>query len=211
MCYRADYQGGVIYPPQKIQIKIGKSDSDYHYSSEIYDVEMRNKYFTVLILPEIVIGKYIKLELIGKASPQPGDEKYYTVLSYVQCIGYPLKNFSEESPLKALSSTIEKIQDTRIIDSLSIITQEGQEPADHFIIYQLIAKNLLNEFLDEALKKRKLNPVESYFYVERALQNNSEIGFNPIVSYELIGDLFFDKGLFDQAREMYLECRDFWK
>ncbi|CAG9332824.1 unnamed protein product [Blepharisma stoltei] len=213
MCYRAGFQGGVIYPPQKIQIKIGNSDndSDYHYSSEIYDVEVRNKYFTVLVLPELVIGKYIKLKLIGKVSPQPGDEKYYTVLSYVQCIGYPLKSFYEESPLKALSSTSEEIEEISKIDSEYISTQAKQEPADPFIIYQLMAKNLLNEFIDEALKGRSLNPFESYFYVERALQNDTEIDFGKVSCYELIGDLLFEKGRFDEALGIYQDSRDFWK
>ncbi|CAG9332820.1 unnamed protein product [Blepharisma stoltei] len=199
------YDEAVQYPPQKIQIKIGNSDSNYHYSSEIYDVKPKSSYLTVLVLPELVIGKYIKLELIGKVGCLFKAQKYFTVLSYVLCIGYPLKSFPEESPLKALSTTSEEIADISKIDSEYISTYAMRKPADPFIAYKLMEKNLLYQFIDEAIKGRILNTVESYFYVKKAIENKAKFDIDKINPNTLTAYLLDENGFSQEAYSLWFK------
>jgi hypothetical protein len=42
------------------------------------------------IAPEIVHGGFVKLDLLGKCTTQPGDDLYYSVLERVSIMGIPL-------------------------------------------------------------------------------------------------------------------------
>lgn len=201
--YRAAFQNGIIYPPKQAQIKIGHTRDNYHYESHIFDIEARNKYFTFLILPEIVIGKFVRIELIGKRYPQPGDEKYYTVLSFVDIIGFPLHDFEADSPL-AQFSTIEKssVNEITEIDEFNMVTP--------FQMYVIHKQNDLEAYIAVTINKRTLNSVESYIYVDIALQNNQEIDYSSITFNELIGDLLYQHDKIPEAQMIYHGTRDYW-
>jgi len=61
------------------------------------DVPFTGVVMQVVLLPKIVIGKYVKLDLIGKCTPQPGDEAFYIVMEHVEAIGCCFSSLKENS------------------------------------------------------------------------------------------------------------------
>lgn len=86
--YRAIYQGGTIYPPMFAKVYIGDTKDSFSYESEQYPIGLTENCNTILVLPELVKGKFIKLMLIGKQMRENGTEKWYTVLKYVEILGH---------------------------------------------------------------------------------------------------------------------------
>eukprot|EP00347_Sterkiella_histriomuscorum_P017753 403348128 len=78
------FQHGMpIYPPREIQIEVGNSPNHYHYKSPIFAVQQNtNEEQTFCILPDVVVGEYIKITLIGKPTMQNTDKEYYIALRY---------------------------------------------------------------------------------------------------------------------------------
>ena len=66
--FKSRYQeGDPLYPPREIQIQVGDTPFNYHYTSPRFFVEPNNdKEQLFPLMPDIVIGEYIKILLIGK-------------------------------------------------------------------------------------------------------------------------------------------------
>ena len=90
--YRVRYQEGILFPPKFIKISIGKTKQRFEYESDEFEVKLNENYNTILILPTIISGRYIKLTLIGKLSRDPESQFWYNVLRFVEIIGFSLKN-----------------------------------------------------------------------------------------------------------------------
>lgn len=78
-----------IFPPSKVRFRVGCVPNRYHYTSPLFTFEnnAQDQYFS--LLPDIVVGKYLKVELHGKPSVQETDNKYYIALqkvSYQGCL-----------------------------------------------------------------------------------------------------------------------------
>lgn len=89
--YRAGFQRRIpIYPPRAVRFHVGFTKDDYHYSSPVFDVEHSHHRQVFNLGPQAVIGGFLKVELIGKVTRQPGDELLYTVLRHIKGMGYPV-------------------------------------------------------------------------------------------------------------------------
>lgn len=77
-------RGHPLYPPKRIQVLVGSSPDSYHYASPIFEVNQQTAEEQEFILsPDVAVGEYIKLVLIGKPKKQSIDQKYYIALRYV--------------------------------------------------------------------------------------------------------------------------------
>jgi len=102
--YKAYFQTGMpIYSPQFIRISVGFSPNDWHYSSELFPVKQveEPQYFS--LDPQLVIGGYVRVDLIGRTQTQPGDNLYYTVLKNFAVDGVPIGLLGNKKNLLALS------------------------------------------------------------------------------------------------------------
>lgn len=89
--YQASFQmGQPIYAPQSIQVSVGFSAHMMHWKSTVQPVLNKTALAWVYILPEVVVGGYVRLDLMGRYQTQPQDDLYYTVLQEVRIKGSPV-------------------------------------------------------------------------------------------------------------------------
>ena len=70
---------GHDYPPRQVQLEVGFTKHNFHYKSPIFEVLAgTSTEQEFIILPILVIGSHLKVNLIGKPCKQDGmDDKYY--------------------------------------------------------------------------------------------------------------------------------------
>lgn len=120
--FRALFQlNDPIFPPSKVRFKIGLTPSKYHYTSPLFEFENNAEDQHFSLLPDIVIGKYILVEMYGKPMLQNMDNKHYIALQKVAIHGSPLnrENFSS-----MVLPTLDKISET---ESKRIESEGGEE------------------------------------------------------------------------------------
>lgn len=199
-CYRAHYQGGILYPPQKVQIKIGNSPENWHYQSPIFVVEATDEPQTILILPEIVLGQYVHLEFIGKTMRQPEDELYYTVIDYITVIGKPIS----ETPLRVNCEPEDhplKFSKTQQILNLDI-TMDVLGASRLFrrmtpwLASQLVVTQELKKLIEVVKHNFQLPKLMSLFYCIKLMDpsNIEPIMLRGLTISEAIGNYLFSLG-----------------
>ncbi|PRP88757.1 malate dehydrogenase [Planoprotostelium fungivorum] len=98
--YEALYQQDCpIYSPKGMRVSVGFTQDDYHWTSDVLPVENRREKYTVHTGPHLVVGAFIKIELIGKHTIQQQDEKYYTAIQSCSALGLPLGHLEKTSIL----------------------------------------------------------------------------------------------------------------
>ena len=194
--YRALYQGGVLYPSKTVKIHIGNSFHNFHYTSDEFDFPRSENYNTILILPNFVQGEYVKIELIGKVMTEPQTEMFYTVLSFVDIIGYPVDKEVDED------NDIENIIKTKDFKKINSNRYFKRTP----FLYERIENQ---GFLVDFLKNLEVYSKEIENYL--ALVNKDNIGkvFNVRES-EICANYFFEKGDYETAKNYYIASRDYW-
>ena len=76
------FKSDKTYPPKKIQFEVGDREDHYYYQSDIMDVDQNSSKEQVFnLLPDVAVGKFIRLNLIGK--PGYFKKEYYHVIRYV--------------------------------------------------------------------------------------------------------------------------------
>ena len=186
--FRAVYQEGTLYPPKFIKVSIGTTKDSFEYETDNFEVNISESYNTILILPNIVLGKFVKLTLIGKQSKEPGTELWYNVLRFVEIIGYP-----EEF---VIDPVLEMCREGKFKNFLGIFSP--------FYFERIERYNNLNEFFNSGKPQR--SDISTYF---------SEVCKLPIwngfyLYCEIVGNYFFDLGEYDQAKAHYIRIIDIW-
>lgn len=70
--------------------------NDYHFKSQRYKViEDTDQEQEFILAPHVVMGEYIKINLIGKPKIQRMDNKHYIALRYVGVKGYQKEHISD--------------------------------------------------------------------------------------------------------------------
>ena len=187
--YRASYQEGTLYPPKIIKALIGKTRESFEYESDEFEVNLSENYNTILVLPNVVSGKFVKLVMIGKQSREPGTELWYTVLRFVEIVGYPAE-------LR--------------IDPILQMCKEGNfcyidTILSPFYFERLERYQKVNEYLQT--NRIPMSDISAYFsqiYPSDAVMNNF-----PFYC-EILGNYFFEKGDYDRARGQYIRIIDLW-
>lgn len=97
--FLAQYQRGLpCYAPISVSFSIGFMRDNqivYHYTSPKYHTSNTPIEQTCL-LPALVPGEYVRIDLYGKVGDQPGDQLYYTCLESVSIQGVPLLLLTEK-------------------------------------------------------------------------------------------------------------------
>ena len=199
--YRALFQDGIVYSPKKVKVKIGNSLNDYHYESEEFDVGLTERYNTILILPNFIEGEYARIDLIGKQMREPFSEDFYTMISFVDIIGFPIEKLNsvyvinEENDLD-----IEDIIKYKNFNDLS----DPKFARTPFLYERVLKSGKISNLLIKS-SERIYNEIETYL-----LKVNRPSCFNDSQYYEICAQHFYDKGKFDIARQMFLGCKDYW-
>ena len=86
--YRALYQTGTpMYAPRGVSFSFGFSEGSWHYTTPVYPVDAREPRQRFDLAPQLCVGEYVRLNLIGKRETQPVDDLYYTVIDAVHITG----------------------------------------------------------------------------------------------------------------------------
>ena len=86
--YRALYQTGTpMYAPRGVSFSFGFSEGDWHYTTPVYPVDAHEPCQRFDLAPQLCVGEYVRLNLIGKRETQPADDLYYTVIDTVHITG----------------------------------------------------------------------------------------------------------------------------
>ncbi|OMJ68352.1 hypothetical protein SteCoe_34228 [Stentor coeruleus] len=195
--YRALYQGGPIYPPKRVKILIGNTPDEYFFSSDEFDVEINENYNTILVLPNIVKGKYVRIDFIEKVTREPGSEKYYTVLSFVEITGFPIE--IEPNP-NSLESIIKS-------ENLKNIVSRHDEIQSPFLYSQINSVGLMNDFL-LATSNLSCNEIKNYFVA--VYEQKNEENDTKVYPTNLTADFYFDNKDYERAFEHYRRIYDFY-
>ncbi|KAJ3256326.1 hypothetical protein HK103_005581 [Boothiomyces macroporosus] len=87
--FLAQFQRGLpCYAPRGISFSIGNAQNEIYYHSPKYPIINTNESQVFRIDPQI--GKYLRINLIGKVQTQPIDDLYYTCLEKVEILGIPI-------------------------------------------------------------------------------------------------------------------------
>lgn len=197
--YRAVWQGGALFPPKFFKIFIGNTENEFHYESVLYKAPMSEKYCTVLVLPEVVKGRYVKIDLIGKVTPMPNSNLFITALEFVDIIG-TTDQTSVENKLET------SIVDNDI-DTVVEIIDRNKQKSTPFIIDLMERSGVLKTVIGKLT--RPLNEAESFVYIRDRLF--VPVDMNNIKPSEALGDLCFESGAFSKAFYNYSKIMDIWK
>ena len=185
-----------MYPPRSIQVFIGNDQENFHYSSQEFNVLISEKYCTIQILPEIVIGKYVKIDFIGKITCMPNTNLYIVAIEFLDIIGCSL----EEHP----DTNLERAIKTKEIPVVLEILNRNHSKSTPFIM-DLMENFGISEKVLQGLT-RNYNEVESFVLIKKNLK--FPININRIKSSEALGDLCFESGAFLQAFYHYSRISD---
>ena len=186
--YRAIYQGGTIYPPKFAKIYIGDTKDSFGYESEQYPIGITENCNTILLLPELVKGKFIKLLLIGKQMRENGSEKWYTVLKYVEVLGHNTRIDANLELCKKGIFDKESVQ----LNNLSPFYMERLEKFGHIKTYYDTVPMQFNE-------------ISSYFnYICLGLKNGIG-GYS-----EILGNCLMERGFYSEAKNNFMRVGDVW-
>ena len=219
--HRVLYQNGTIYPPKTAKVKIGNFIDNYHYESEKFEVSLTERYNTILILPNFIEGEYVRIDLYGKQMREPRTELYYSVISFVDIIGFPLEKLSNIYEITDEGNLdIEDIIKYKNTDVLSN-TQFTRTP----FLYERMIKHKKITGIYHELNHDNINEIEKYLMVVNRMQNyfadiyyltvnkTIELYFADIrmLPYnELIAQFFYDIGEIWVARELFYMSKDYW-
>ena len=203
--YRSVYQEGVVYSPRTVKVKIGNSLDNYHYESEEFEVGITEKYNTILILPNFIEGEYVRIEFYGKQMKEPQTEKYYTVLSFVDIIGFP----KEKLELNNEAADNEKLDIEDVIKNGNTdILSDPRFKRTPFLYERIIKSNKLPSIIDK-LNQGSKNEIENYlFMINKIGTENFDV--TEVDSSEICAQYLYDNGKIEVARQMYLQSRDYW-
>lgn len=204
--YRALYQGGLLYPSKYIQIKVGQEINKWSYESEILPVEFTEELQHVFLLPNLVIGKYVKIELIGKLTVQIEDNKYYSVLDFVDILGFPTNNLRCKQLIPLLRDYLPEISNEIEEKPIDLENMETIPPFE-------IMKHLNDEFLIKLKDEIESNPRLIYgnkylndisvLYLLKRNIIDSESVLIQSSRYEIIADELYNREEYDIARSIY--------
>lgn len=90
--YACHYQRGIpCYAPQRVRFHVGFSPKSFHYSSPEFDCANTPAAQTFdLARDQLVVGGFLRVDLLGRQQTQPEDDRWYTVLRHVKCLGTPV-------------------------------------------------------------------------------------------------------------------------
>jgi len=218
---RATQEAGLLYPSQKVRVRIGNSPQDFQYTSDVFEVESSQQLNTVKVLPEVVIGKYIMIELFGKVTQSPYDNRFYTGLEYLDCLGYPLSLLPNSDQFARFSSEKIQLSTKDTVFSLGNVEELLKVPSKYFTPVSLPYVNSnssLHCLLNKVIKFRKLNQVESYFFFKLNDRHITQQLAQKLCSWrrvitisELVGEYLMDKGYCELAKVVFMEVGDVLK
>eukprot|EP01116_Phalansterium_solitarium_P001109 TRINITY_DN10891_c0_g1_i2.p1 TRINITY_DN10891_c0_g1~~TRINITY_DN10891_c0_g1_i2.p1 ORF type:complete len:589 (-),score=265.30 TRINITY_DN10891_c0_g1_i2:226-1992(-) len=88
--YRAHYQQGQpAYHPRSVRISVGFSPDEFHYVGPTIAYPPDATSVSVELGPELVVGGFVRIDLLGRTQTQPADELFYTCVECTLGRGVP--------------------------------------------------------------------------------------------------------------------------
>ena len=233
--YQALYQPGKpCYASQRVSISIGHEVGKYHYVSQEFIADNTPVAQTFTLYPDIVFGRFLRIDLLGKRQQQPGDDRLYSCVRWVTAHGtcvYALNRYNlQVGPMfptltahlvSIVCSGIPKGTEDDMVDFLdskqyreSIIsgTLSSKDLAGHRLpsFYRSNESYMLRVILSTDISDLiqsyhgELTPLESVLLLEHSADPNLE--YNRVLPCEETGDWFMAHGEFALARELYRRC-----
>lgn len=197
--FRAGYQGGYLYPPVQFQVKIGLEEGVWNYVSEPVNAQATESLQHLIVLPAMILGKYMELGLIGKVQTQETDSLYYVAIEHVRCIGLPADLYPAEHHLGEI--TPYPIGDLPLDIDNSTYELWAQKLVSHPEMVQREHLETIHElgnsadYFDRIRKsKRRFTKIESYFYLENTDLDQDLLNLTGMTLSEDLGDLLVEKG-----------------
>lgn len=81
------FSGMPVYAPRFFSISVGMDQNSIYYTSKPIEIENLPVPVKISLRPMFIVGKFIRLNLLGKQQTQPSDGLYYTVLQNVGIFG----------------------------------------------------------------------------------------------------------------------------
>jgi len=85
----------VVFCPKEIQISVGFDINHMHYTSSPMPVK-QIRTCQQFVLKEPQFGSVVRIDFLGKTQTHETNNKYYTVLRYIEIRGVPYESFSED-------------------------------------------------------------------------------------------------------------------
>jgi len=86
--YRAAYQFSTpTYAPRSIRVSVGLTPDSFFFVSDDLPVAHSGEDVMLSLAPTLVIGRFVRIELLGRYAKQPGDWLYYTAIESVRIYG----------------------------------------------------------------------------------------------------------------------------
>jgi hypothetical protein len=206
---------GRIYPPKYVRVHIGMSQDSFNYSTDLLPVETTEELQHIILLPNVILGRYVKIEFISKKYRDPND-KFIFVVDYVNFVGYPASNADKSKLFKQESSQ----RNYLYFDAIDF---DGGYSSMFSISYHPIFNNPLNIMIFK--KKGILDTFLSYYQDNHLRLNDLNIVYllekdenhrylarvsRPFV-YEIVGDFYYNRENYSKAIEIYSNCGNYKK
>lgn len=206
---------GRIYPPQYVRVHIGLTQDSFDYSTDLLPVETTEELQHIILLPKVVLGRYVKIEFIGKKYRDPND-KFISVVDYVNFVGYPACNANKSKLFKQESSETNPM----FFDAIDFNPEDSciysisyhpvfNNPLNIMIFKKIgILDTFLGYYTENHLLLNDLNIVyllekdENHSYLARVSQ--------PFVN-EIVGDFYYKRENYTKAIEIYSNCGNYKK
>jgi hypothetical protein len=195
--FQAKYQtDDPIYPPLKVRFRVGFVPDHYHYTSELfkYDNNAEDQMFT--LLPDLVVGKYIKVEFYGKPQTQEGDNKYYIALQKVSVFGESANSQQIPSEIKpTIHACVESTLSSAISQARHLSDLCTQEDMDNiseeefkFVEGSLIDLAEGNQTLIKFMEENKINDFREWISQKRIVLLKSDLLWEHIDAPTSLGE-----------------------
>jgi hypothetical protein len=181
----------VLFAPKHVKVLIGETSDSFKWESETYEVDLSENYNTILVLPTLVTGKFLKIILSGHQSKHLESNLFQTTLQHIELTGHPT-SFKGES----IVSIIKSQQFFKILAKTELLSPFYYERALHC--------GLLKNFFDVLPEYN--TDIEAYFYFKYF--SSLELKTRSFSSFELVGNYFFDQGDLLTAEKIFFDIRD---
>mmetsp|Transcript_12641 Transcript_12641/g.11189 ORF Transcript_12641/g.11189 Transcript_12641/m.11189 type:complete len:260 (-) Transcript_12641:519-1298(-) len=171
-----------IFPPSKVRFKVGFVPDKYHYTSPLFTYEdnAQDQYFS--LFPDVVVGKFLKIEFYGKPKKQDTDNKNYIALQKVSLQGIHVDSVQIPTLAKetimaisrnTINSEILKARNNGIEDDS--LPEELSEEEFKFVEDSLIQLSTGQVTMIQFMEENKINDVFEWARKHREILLKSDL------------------------------------
>ncbi|EGC39864.1 hypothetical protein DICPUDRAFT_147287 [Dictyostelium purpureum] len=207
LAYKASFQSGFpIYAPMGVVISVGFTPDHFHYRSQLFGCKHTDKPQTFKLEPELVLGGYIRVELVGKYQTQFNDKLFYHAINQICVEGVSIgsldykpslslsmlqfySKFKDPSALVHYSTN--NINQTPSIDSSVILTVDNEDGTGNgFTYHQILSK--LRSYMAPKLDVERIKNHNLYTIVQDVVEGRYQEAVDNVFKNDLRGERVFN-------------------